>query len=155
MPPNPTNHAVQKPPCIPLFTISIVIAPTGTESENPRTTNPNKSAAITAPPSLPWRFASLIHFPSNLNIDSFKTGWNSFLSRSLSLFAENDVELFTMKLNRFVSRFNRQARSLMKFFIIFIQFRVLYGFYLAGQWLGDFLNLPLPGRIIGFLLLFA
>lgn len=43
----------------------------------------------------------------------------------------------------------------MKFFIIFIQFLVLYGFYLAGEWLGDFLHLPLPGSIIGFLLLFA
>lgn len=43
----------------------------------------------------------------------------------------------------------------MKFILIFIQFLVLYGFYLAGEWLRGFLHLPLPGSIIGFLLLFA
>lgn len=43
----------------------------------------------------------------------------------------------------------------MKFLVIFIQFLVLYGFYLAGEWMSEFLNLPLPGSVIGFLLLFA
>ncbi|MGO1060938.1 CidA/LrgA family protein [Planococcus sp. FY231025] len=43
----------------------------------------------------------------------------------------------------------------MKFLIIFIQLIVLYGFYLAGEWLRNWFNLPLPGSIIGFLLLFA
>lgn len=42
----------------------------------------------------------------------------------------------------------------MKFLITFIQLIVLYGFYIAGEWLRDLLNLPLPGSIIGFLLLF-
>lgn len=43
----------------------------------------------------------------------------------------------------------------MKFVIIFIQFLVLTGFYLVGEWLRDFFHLPLPGSIIGFLLLFT
>ncbi|MFD1864334.1 CidA/LrgA family protein [Planococcus chinensis] len=43
----------------------------------------------------------------------------------------------------------------MKFLIIFIQLIVLYGFYLTGEWLRGSFNLPLPGSIIGFLLLFA
>jgi holin-like protein len=43
----------------------------------------------------------------------------------------------------------------MKFLLVFIQLAVLYGFYLLGEWLREFLDLPLPGSIIGFLLLFA
>lgn len=43
----------------------------------------------------------------------------------------------------------------MKFLVIFIQLLVLYGFYLIGEWLRSVLGLPLPGSIIGFLLLFA
>lgn len=42
----------------------------------------------------------------------------------------------------------------MKFLIIFIQLIVLYGFYIVGEWLRDLFDLPLPGSIIGFLLLF-
>ena len=43
----------------------------------------------------------------------------------------------------------------MKFILIFIQLAVLFGFYLLGEWLRAVFNLPLPGSIIGFLLLFA
>ncbi|MDN7246861.1 CidA/LrgA family holin-like protein [Planococcus shenhongbingii] len=43
----------------------------------------------------------------------------------------------------------------MKFLLVFAQLVVLYGFYLFGEWLREFFNLPLPGSIIGFLLLFA
>jgi len=43
----------------------------------------------------------------------------------------------------------------MKFILVFIQLAVLFGFYLLGEWLRAFFNLPLPGSIIGFLLLFA
>ncbi|MGK7378729.1 CidA/LrgA family protein [Planococcus sp. 1R117A] len=43
----------------------------------------------------------------------------------------------------------------MKFLLVFTQLVVLYGFYLFGEWLREFFNLPLPGSIIGFLLLFA
>lgn len=42
----------------------------------------------------------------------------------------------------------------MKFLITFTQLIILYGFYIAGEWLRDLFNLPLPGSIIGFLLLF-
>lgn len=43
----------------------------------------------------------------------------------------------------------------MKFLVVFLQLIVLYGFYLTGEWLRGFFGLPLPGSIIGFLLLFA
>ncbi len=43
----------------------------------------------------------------------------------------------------------------MKFIMIFIQLLVLYGFYIAGEWLRALFDLPLPGSIIGFLLLFT
>ncbi|TWT24894.1 CidA/LrgA family protein [Planomicrobium sp. CPCC 101110] len=43
----------------------------------------------------------------------------------------------------------------MKFVIIFIQIIILYGFYLAGESIRTIFHLPLPGSIIGFLLLFA
>lgn len=43
----------------------------------------------------------------------------------------------------------------MKFLFTFIQLLILYGFYLIGEWLRAAFNLPLPGSIIGFLLLFA
>lgn len=43
----------------------------------------------------------------------------------------------------------------MKFITLFLQLVLIYGFYLLGQWLREFFNLPLPGSIIGFLLLFA
>lgn len=42
----------------------------------------------------------------------------------------------------------------MKFLITFTQLIVLYGFYVTGEWLRDLFDLPLPGSIIGFLLLF-
>lgn len=43
----------------------------------------------------------------------------------------------------------------MKFAIIFIQIAVLYGIYLLGEGIRNLFDLPLPGSIIGFLLLFA
>lgn len=43
----------------------------------------------------------------------------------------------------------------MKFIKIFLQLVLIYGFFLLGQGLREFFNLPLPGSIIGFLLLFA
>ncbi|QDY46833.1 CidA/LrgA family protein [Planococcus glaciei] len=43
----------------------------------------------------------------------------------------------------------------MKFLLTFIQLAVLFGFYLLGEWLRALFNLPLPGSIIGFLLLFS
>lgn len=43
----------------------------------------------------------------------------------------------------------------MKFLLTFIQLVVLFGFYLIGEWLRELFNLPLPGSIIGFLLLFT
>lgn len=43
----------------------------------------------------------------------------------------------------------------MKFIIIFLQLVLIYGFFMLGQWLREFFDLPLPGSIIGFLLLFA
>lgn len=44
---------------------------------------------------------------------------------------------------------------MMKFAIIFIQIIVLYGIYLIGEEIRTLFRLPLPGSIIGFLLLFA
>ncbi|MDN7243077.1 CidA/LrgA family holin-like protein [Planococcus sp. N028] len=43
----------------------------------------------------------------------------------------------------------------MKFVIIFLQIAVLYGIYLLGEEIRNLFHLPLPGSIIGFLLLFA
>lgn len=43
----------------------------------------------------------------------------------------------------------------MKFLITFVQILVLYAFYMAGEWLRGTFHLPLPGSIIGFLLLFS
>ncbi|OAH58485.1 MULTISPECIES: CidA/LrgA family holin-like protein [Bacillaceae] len=41
----------------------------------------------------------------------------------------------------------------MKFIKVFLQIVVLYIFYIVGVWLSDRLHLPLPGSIIGLLLL--
>ena len=43
----------------------------------------------------------------------------------------------------------------MKILKITVQIFILYGFYIAGEILHMFLNIPLPGSIIGLLLLFA
>lgn len=43
----------------------------------------------------------------------------------------------------------------MKYVKIVLQIFVLYGFVLVGNWLQDFLHLPLPGSIIGLLVLLA
>jgi holin-like protein len=43
----------------------------------------------------------------------------------------------------------------MKFIKVFLQIVVLYIFYIVGVWLSDRLHLPLPGSIIGLLLLWA
>lgn len=43
----------------------------------------------------------------------------------------------------------------MKFLKIAVHLAVIYGFYLAGEWLVDVLGIPFPGSIIGFLLLFG
>lgn len=43
----------------------------------------------------------------------------------------------------------------MKFVRIVLQLLVLYGFLLIGEAIQSVLNLPMPGSIIGFLLLFA
>ncbi|MTD31298.1 CidA/LrgA family protein [Planomicrobium sp. YIM 101495] len=43
----------------------------------------------------------------------------------------------------------------MKFLWLTLQFLLVYGFYLAGEWLVNLFNIPFPGSIIGFLLLFA
>lgn len=41
----------------------------------------------------------------------------------------------------------------MKFFIIFLQVLILYGIFLLGEFLQRFFELPLPGSIIGLLVL--
>ncbi|RNF38729.1 CidA/LrgA family protein [Planococcus salinus] len=43
----------------------------------------------------------------------------------------------------------------MKYIIPLLQLIPIYAFYLAGEWLQLFFDLPLPGSIIGFLLLFV
>ncbi|ANU09132.1 Murein hydrolase regulator, LrgA family protein [Planococcus antarcticus DSM 14505] len=43
----------------------------------------------------------------------------------------------------------------MKIIYIFLQLLAITGFYLLGEELQTFFNIPLPGSIIGFLLLFA
>ncbi|MER2089840.1 MAG: CidA/LrgA family protein [Sporosarcina sp.] len=43
----------------------------------------------------------------------------------------------------------------MKYIKIVLQVLVLYGFVFIGNWLQDFLNVPLSGSIIGLLLLLA
>lgn len=43
----------------------------------------------------------------------------------------------------------------MKYLKVFLQVFLLYGFFLAGDGLHDFFQLPLPGSIIGLLLLWA
>jgi holin-like protein len=48
-----------------------------------------------------------------------------------------------------------EGANAMKFFLILFQILVLYGFYSLGEWLHVSLGLPLPGSIIGFLILFA
>ncbi|MFN7250563.1 MAG: CidA/LrgA family protein [Anaerobacillus sp.] len=42
----------------------------------------------------------------------------------------------------------------MKFFQIIIQIAVLYGFFLTGTWLQTFLQLKVPGSMIGMVLFF-
>ncbi|WP_298829644.1 CidA/LrgA family holin-like protein [uncultured Planococcus sp.] len=43
----------------------------------------------------------------------------------------------------------------MKIISIILQLLAITGFYLIGEAVQDFFNIPLPGSIIGFLLLFA
>ncbi|WP_432351982.1 CidA/LrgA family protein [Sporosarcina sp. A2] len=43
----------------------------------------------------------------------------------------------------------------MNLFIKLVQVVFLYGFYLLGSWLHDFLQIPLPGSIIGLLLVWG
>lgn len=43
----------------------------------------------------------------------------------------------------------------MKIFFIILQLVIITGFYLIGEALQAFFNIPLPGSIIGFLLLFT
>ncbi|MCM3757312.1 CidA/LrgA family holin-like protein [Sporosarcina aquimarina] len=43
----------------------------------------------------------------------------------------------------------------MNILIRLIQIVFLYGFYVAGSWLHDLLHIPLPGSIIGLLLLWG
>lgn len=43
----------------------------------------------------------------------------------------------------------------MKYIIIVLQALLLYGFVLVGSWLQNFFHVPLPGSIIGLLLLWA
>jgi holin-like protein len=42
----------------------------------------------------------------------------------------------------------------MKFLILFLQFILIYSFFFLGQLLREFFNIPLPGSILGFLLMF-
>lgn len=43
----------------------------------------------------------------------------------------------------------------MKILIKLIQIVALYGFYVIGSWIHDFLHIPLPGSIIGLLLVWG
>lgn len=43
----------------------------------------------------------------------------------------------------------------MKILIYLLQFIFIYGFFLLGQLLRELFNLPLPGSILGFLLMFT
>ena len=43
----------------------------------------------------------------------------------------------------------------MKYMKTYLQVLLIYGFFLAGDWLHDYLHLPLPGSIIGLLLLWT
>lgn len=43
----------------------------------------------------------------------------------------------------------------MKILIYLLQFIFIYGFFLLGQLLRELFSLPLPGSILGFLLMFA
>ncbi|WP_422121948.1 CidA/LrgA family protein [Planococcus sp. X10-3] len=42
----------------------------------------------------------------------------------------------------------------MKVLMFFLQFIFIYGFFLLGQLLRELLNIPLPGSILGFMLMF-
>ncbi len=50
---------------------------------------------------------------------------------------------------------NRKAAFILKVIHILLQLIAITGFYLLGEALQDFFNIPLPGSIIGFLLLFV
>lgn len=43
----------------------------------------------------------------------------------------------------------------MKFLVFLLQFIFIYGFFFLGQLLRELLSIPLPGSIIGFMLMFA
>lgn len=43
----------------------------------------------------------------------------------------------------------------MKILIKLIQITALYGFYVVGSWIHDFLHIPLPGSILGLLLVWG
>ena len=49
----------------------------------------------------------------------------------------------------------KEVGTSMKYVKIVLQIIVLYGFVLMGNWLQDLLHLPLPGSIIGLLVLLA
>ena len=48
-----------------------------------------------------------------------------------------------------------EGRESMKYLKIVLQVLLLYGFVLVGGWLRSFFHVPLPGSIIGLLLLWA
>lgn len=50
---------------------------------------------------------------------------------------------------------NRKAAFSLKIIYIFLQLFAITGFYLLGETIQALFNIPLPGSIIGFLLLFA
>lgn len=50
---------------------------------------------------------------------------------------------------------NRKAAFTLKVIYILLQLLAITGFYLLGEALQGFFNIPLPGSIIGFLLLFV
>ncbi|HSJ37047.1 MAG TPA: CidA/LrgA family protein [Planococcus sp. (in: firmicutes)] len=43
----------------------------------------------------------------------------------------------------------------MKILLLLLQFIFIYGFFLLGHLLREFFNIPLPGSIIGFMLMFT
>ncbi len=50
---------------------------------------------------------------------------------------------------------NRRGDKLKRFILIVLHIGVLYLFNMIGTWLKDFLNLSVPGSVIGMLLLFT
>lgn len=50
---------------------------------------------------------------------------------------------------------NRRGDKLKRFILIVLHIGILYLFNMIGTWLKDFLNLSVPGSVIGMLLLFT